>query len=81
ADLPIASRARDHRQAQRLIRNGASVVIPEIVEASLQLALEVLRGAGGSVDDIDSLIDRIRREGGLLVEPRDGDDEGAKSNR
>ncbi|MEX2200787.1 MAG: monovalent cation:proton antiporter-2 (CPA2) family protein [Dongiaceae bacterium] len=69
SDLPIATRARDHRQAQRLLDKGAAIVIPEVVEASLQLALEILRLTDRNVDEFDGLVDRIRREGGLLVEP------------
>jgi CPA2 family monovalent cation:H+ antiporter-2 len=74
SDLPIATRARDHRQAQRLLANGAAIVIPEVVEASLQLALEILRLTDRNVDEFDGLIDRIRREGGLLVEPQADED-------
>jgi CPA2 family monovalent cation:H+ antiporter-2 len=74
SDLPIATRARDHRQAQRLLDNGAAIVIPEVVEASLQLALEILRLTDRNVDELDGLVDRIRREGGLLVEPQADED-------
>ncbi|MEX1110067.1 MAG: NAD-binding protein, partial [Dongiaceae bacterium] len=71
SDLPIASRARDHRQSQRLLDYGATIVIPEIVEASLQLALEILRETGANVAHLDELVDEIRSEGGLLVEAPD----------
>jgi CPA2 family monovalent cation:H+ antiporter-2 len=69
SDLPIATRARDHRQAQRLLDKGAAVVIPEVVEASLQLVLEILRLTDRDIAEFDGLVDQIRREGGLLVEP------------
>jgi len=45
-DLLIYARARDRAHAARLIEQGASHVIPETVEASLQLGEMVLMGAG-----------------------------------
>jgi CPA2 family monovalent cation:H+ antiporter-2 len=45
-DLPIFARARDERHARQLLDLGASEVVPETVEASLQLSLRVLRGVG-----------------------------------
>lgn len=45
-DLPIYARARDRVHAARLINRGASHVIPETVEASLQLGEMVLMGVG-----------------------------------
>ncbi len=44
--LPIYARARDGAHAARLIDRGASHVIPETVEASLQLGEMVLMGVG-----------------------------------
>jgi len=45
-DLPILVRARDIDHAERLINVGASDVVPETVEASLELAEVVLRATG-----------------------------------
>ena len=45
-DLPILVRARDISHAERLIKVGASDVVPETVEASLELAEVVLRATG-----------------------------------
>lgn len=45
-DLVIYARARDRAHGARLIAAGASHVIPETVEASLQLGEMVLMGAG-----------------------------------
>lgn len=45
-DLPIVARARDRVQEQVLGEIGATAVIPETVEASLQMAGSVLRQAG-----------------------------------
>lgn len=47
--LPIVARARDRAQEQVLGDIGATAVIPETVEASLQMAGSVLRSAG--IDD------------------------------
>lgn len=44
--LEIYARARDRAHAARLIESGASHVIPETVEASLQLGEMVLMGVG-----------------------------------
>ena len=45
-DLVIYARARDRAHGARLIARGASYVIPETVEASLQLGEMVLTGVG-----------------------------------
>lgn len=45
-DLLIYARARDRIHSQRLIDHGASHVIPETIEASLQLGEMVLMGIG-----------------------------------
>ena len=41
----IFARAREHRHAARLVKLGALGVIPETVEASLQLAARLLEGS------------------------------------
>lgn len=45
-DLPIYARARDGAHASRLLADGATHVIPETIEASLELSELVLVGAG-----------------------------------
>jgi CPA2 family monovalent cation:H+ antiporter-2 len=45
-DLVIYARARDRGHAKRLIGHGATHVIPETIEASLQLGEMVLMGVG-----------------------------------
>jgi CPA2 family monovalent cation:H+ antiporter-2 len=45
-DLAIVARARDARHAQRLYDLGATDVVPEAIEASLQLSEAVLIGVG-----------------------------------
>ncbi|MCZ7566528.1 MAG: monovalent cation:proton antiporter-2 (CPA2) family protein [Burkholderiales bacterium] len=44
--LLVVARARDAAHARRLLECGASEVVPETVEASLQLAARVLEAAG-----------------------------------
>ena len=46
SDLTIVARARDTRHAQRLYALGATDVVPETVEASLQLSEAVLIDIG-----------------------------------
>ena len=60
-DLPILVRARDVRHAERLIAVGASDVVPETVEASLELAEVVLRATGFG-DDAARQVVAERRE-------------------
>jgi CPA2 family monovalent cation:H+ antiporter-2 len=45
-DLTIVARARDARHAQKLYELGATDVVPEAIEASLQLSEAVLVGIG-----------------------------------
>ncbi|RME66275.1 MAG: potassium transporter [Alphaproteobacteria bacterium] len=45
-NLPILARARDPGHAARLLRHGASAVVPETVEASLQLGIRLLSALG-----------------------------------
>jgi CPA2 family monovalent cation:H+ antiporter-2 len=60
-DLPIYARARDSTHARRLLRHGASEVVPETVEASLQLAARVLAGTGMPEDAVEQRI-QIERD-------------------
>ncbi len=55
-DLPIYARARDGTHARRLLEHGASQVVPETVEASLQLAARVLAGTGMSEEAVEQRI-------------------------
>jgi CPA2 family monovalent cation:H+ antiporter-2 len=59
--LPIYCRARDPDHAARLLHRGATRVIPEAMEATLQLGEAVLQGAGIPEDAARQLIE-IRRE-------------------
>lgn len=60
-ELPIYVRAREHRHAKRLLALGATDVVPEAVEASLQLSLRVLLGIGMPEEASVDLIEIERR--------------------
>jgi len=59
-DLPIYARARNRTHATQLLRLGASDVVPENLESSLQLAGRVLAGTGCPEDVINRHIDTQR---------------------
>jgi monovalent cation:proton antiporter-2 (CPA2) family protein len=59
--VPIYARARDVLHATRLIARGATHVVPETIEASLQLSELVLTGAGVPDDAARHLIE-VRRQ-------------------
>ncbi len=60
-DLIIYARARDRAHAARLIARGASHVIPETIEASLQLGEMVLMGVGIPDDTARRIIEKCRQ--------------------
>jgi CPA2 family monovalent cation:H+ antiporter-2 len=60
SDLPIYARARDPGHARLLMADGASEVVPEALEASLQLAGRVLSGAGLDTDVVSRRLDQER---------------------
>ncbi|KAA5602790.1 cation:proton antiporter [Blastochloris sulfoviridis] len=65
-DVPVVARARDAAHAARLFRLGATDVVPEALEASLDLASAALQTLGGSRDEVHETI-RAKRE--LLKAP------------
>ena len=58
--LPVYARARDSAHARRLLNHGATDVVPESLEAGLQLAARVLEGLGAPLDAVALAIDRER---------------------
>jgi monovalent cation:proton antiporter-2 (CPA2) family protein len=60
AEIPIYARARDGAQARRLTGLGATIAVPEAIEASLQLGGRVLAGFGFGEDAVNRLIDLQR---------------------
>ncbi len=59
--LHILVRARDRRQARGLEQSGATAVVPEILEGSLQLAGVTLRHLGLPGDEVREVIEDYRR--------------------
>ncbi len=60
--LPILARARDTRHAMRLVASGARDVVPETVEASLDLAELLLRDMGLGADVAHDVIANRREQ-------------------
>ena len=60
ADIPLFARARDEQQARLLKAAGATVVVPETLEASLQLSAFVLEAMGLDQGATDAVIDGER---------------------
>lgn len=70
--LPIIARAHDLGQIALLMEAGASAIVPETMEASLQLAGLVLRSAGIEAGAVDSSLKAFREGnyGGLAERPK-----------
>jgi CPA2 family monovalent cation:H+ antiporter-2 len=60
-ELPVLVRARDVAQAEQLAGAGATEVVPEIGEGSLQLGEMLLRRLGATRDEVDQVLDEFRR--------------------
>ena len=74
SDLKIFVRARDLRHRQTLTQEGATSVVPEALEASIQLAGIVLRAVGTIVETIDTVEQDFRRDDYLALEEIQGND-------
>jgi CPA2 family monovalent cation:H+ antiporter-2 len=61
-DLHIVVRAHDTEHSRSLLEAGASSVVPEALEASLQLGHAVLRTAGTPDQEIDRIIGQLRAQ-------------------
>ena len=59
-EVPLLARSRDTRHALALKQAGATTVVPETLEASLQLSASVLKALGIDDDDIDRIVDDER---------------------
>lgn len=71
--LPIIARAHDLDHESALDAAGVSAVVPETMEASLQMARILLKGAGIDEEDIErSLQNRRAARYGIQPEPGDG---------
>ena len=60
--LPILARGRDVTDCEKLVRAGATVAVPEIVEGSLQLGGALLRHLGDTPDRVNQLLEQFRQE-------------------
>jgi CPA2 family monovalent cation:H+ antiporter-2 len=61
-DTPILARARDLTQCNRLTGAGATSVVPELVEGSLQLGGVLLGMLGETPTEVIEVLDQFRRE-------------------
>jgi len=76
--VPIIARARDSAHAARLYKAGASMAVPETLEASLQLSEAVLVDLGVAMGPViasihakrDELRETIRKEAELEHKPQ-----------
>jgi CPA2 family monovalent cation:H+ antiporter-2 len=59
--IPIIVRTHDTEHMEHLYALGATVAVPETLEASMKIAAETLEAIGMNEDDIDSEIDRNRQ--------------------
>jgi CPA2 family monovalent cation:H+ antiporter-2 len=59
-DVRLYARSRDEKHARALKQAGANVVVPETLEASLQLSAFVLEGMGLDERVVDDIVDRER---------------------
>jgi CPA2 family monovalent cation:H+ antiporter-2 len=64
----IVSRARDGQHRKRLELAGASAVVSEAVEASLQLGATVLRMSGTSPEQVEESLRAFRRNDYALLD-------------
>jgi CPA2 family monovalent cation:H+ antiporter-2 len=82
--LPIFVRSHDMSHARQLEGEGASAVVPETVEASLQLGGILLSAVGVGTDDVTRVMNELRDSNyarlEALVEPA-GDDAPARGGR
>lgn len=61
-ELPVLARARDLGQCEKLIEAGATAVVPEVVEGSLQLVAALFRQVGVSREETEQVLEEFRRE-------------------
>jgi monovalent cation:H+ antiporter-2, CPA2 family len=61
-EIPILARARDLKECERLTAAGATSVVPELVEGSLQLGAVLLGTLGESADEVTEVLEQFRRE-------------------
>ncbi|MGD8560065.1 MAG: monovalent cation:proton antiporter-2 (CPA2) family protein [Gammaproteobacteria bacterium] len=60
--VPIFVRVRDEEESRKFHELGAKVVVPEALEASLQLSAEVLHYLGAEEDEVGEVMKILRNE-------------------
>ena len=65
--LPVIVRARDLMSSGLLVRAGATLALPEALEASMRLGAAALEALGITSDDVEDLLRSARREDYALV--------------
>jgi len=68
-ELSIYARARDMATSGDLSERGATHVVPETVESSLQLAAQLLSGLGFPAHTVEELIDQVRQRDYAPIRP------------
>jgi monovalent cation:H+ antiporter-2, CPA2 family len=58
--VPLYARSRDEKHARALKQAGATIVVPETLEASLQLSAFVLETMGMDAAHVDRIVDAER---------------------
>lgn len=61
-DVPVFVRAANAEEADRYMKLGARHVVPETLEASLQLSGQVLHALGTPMEAVNTIIERIRQD-------------------
>ncbi len=83
--LPVFVRSHDMSHAHQLEHEGAAAVVPETVEASLQIGGILLSAVGVSTDDVNRVMNEFRKDNYARLDtladtdPEGGD--GAKNKR
>lgn len=65
--LYIVVRSKDNSHARELMEAGANQVVPETLEASFQLAAQVLHATGVPMEEANACIESVRRESYLQI--------------
>jgi glutathione-regulated potassium-efflux system ancillary protein KefC len=68
-NLPVIARARDLKDAGDLLQAGATQAFPEAIESSLALGANALNMVGVPVENVDLLLQGVRKENYKLVRP------------
>jgi glutathione-regulated potassium-efflux system ancillary protein KefC len=65
--LPVITRSRDLASSGVLVRSGATLALPELLEASMRLGAAALEVLGITSDDVEELLRSARRQDYALI--------------